>query len=248
MRSPRIAFAGAMYHVTIRCNNREFWFGNDADFALYLQVLQRAKNIYKVAVYAYCLTSNHVHLVVATPKKNNLSRFMQYLNGNFAKAYNQAHGKTGHFWGERFFSTVIESETQLFNTLAYVELNMVRAGVVADPYDWLWSSYRAHVGGETNPVLDRHSLYDALGSSDAERQVAYRAMIVGQMEEKGLGRSGGTEQGTLLTRGLIAGSRAFVEKVLARWRRQAYYRLWEVVEPPDGSGCLIRRLPHSQHR
>ena len=115
MRPPRISFAGGVYHVTIRCNNRKFSFKSDDDFALYIQVLLKAKSKYDVKVYAYCLTRNHVHLLVATPDKDNLSEFMRYLSGNFAKAYNKKHGRSGHFWGERFFSTVIETTTHFFD-------------------------------------------------------------------------------------------------------------------------------------
>ena len=103
MRPPRISFAGGVYHVVIRCNNREYGFKGNDDFALYLRILLEAKNKYPVKIYAYCLTHNHVHLLVATPDKDNLSDFMRHLNGNFAKAYNKRHGRTGHFWGERFF-------------------------------------------------------------------------------------------------------------------------------------------------
>ena len=240
MRVPRISFAGGMYHITTRCNNREFFFASQQDFELYLQTLRRAKEIYKTQVYAYCITSNHVHLVVATPKKKKtLSQFMQYLNGNFAKAYNKAHGKTGHFWGERFFSTVIESETQFFHSLVYVELNMVRAGVVKDPQEWRWSSYRAHAGGESSPILDKHPLYEELGNNDMERQVAYRAMIGCRIEELGL------ERDPVLTRGLIAGSRSFVSKVLQRCRhRHEYYRQCQMFEYGDRGCCLLRPSRH----
>ena len=115
MRPPRISFAGGVYHVTIRCNNRQFGFKGDDDFALYIQILLEAKAKYEVKIYAYCLTHNHVHLLVATLEKDNLSKFMGHLSGNFAKAYNKKHGRTGHFWGERFFSTVIETAPHFFD-------------------------------------------------------------------------------------------------------------------------------------
>ena len=162
MHLPRIAFIGALYHITVRCNNREFFFQEEKDFETYLDILLKTKKIYKVKVHAYCITSNHVHLMLSTPEENTLSSFRQYLNGNYSKAYNKVHCKSGRFWGGRFYSTIIESETQFFNTLVYIELNMARAKAVEEPKDWKWSSYHAHAFGQQDRVLDFHPLYNEM--------------------------------------------------------------------------------------
>jgi len=176
MHPPRIAFIGALYHITARCNNREFFFQEEKDFETYMDILLRSKKIYKAKVHAYCITNNHVHLLVATPEENTISAFMQYLNGNYSKAYNKIHEKTGCFWGGRFYSTIIESETQFFNTLVYIELNMVRARVIENPKYWQWSSYNAHAFGKEDRVLDIHPLYNEIGRDATERQQNYRDM------------------------------------------------------------------------
>ena len=208
MRPHRINFVGGVYHVVTRCNNREFFFQDEADFLDFLKILLRAKKMYQVEIYAYCITSNHVHLLVGTPRKATLSRFMQYVNGNFARSYNRRHGKTGHFWGGRFHSTVIESETQFFNCLLYIEANMVRCGAVKCPADWRWSSFRAHALGEYDEVLDFHDLYLQLGLTPQERQEVYRAMTADRMAEKGLIRQ------PLFSQGVILGSHSFVQNLL----------------------------------
>ena len=205
MRPPRICFAGGVYHVTVRCNNREFLFKDEQDFQMFVKILLIAKGLYQVRIFAYCLTNNHVHLLICTPDKDNLSEFMQYLNGNFAKAYNRRHGKSGRFWGGRFYSTVIESESQFLNVGLYIELNLVRCKAVKDPADWRWSSYNAHAFGKEDPILDFHPLYLLLGDTPEERQEAYRKMVHDCIEEKGLRRE------PVYSTGIILGERSFVD-------------------------------------
>lgn len=235
MHPPRIAFVGALYHITVRCNNQEYFFKEEKDFETYLTVLLRAKKLYKVQVHAYCITSNHVHLLVSTPQENTVSLFMQYLNGNYSKAYNKLHNKTGRFWGGRFYSTIIESETQFFNTLIYIELNMVRAGVVKDPKDWEWSSYNAHAFGKENRVLDFHSLYEDLGQDSLERRENYRKMVYGQMEEKGL------LPNHSVTRGILLGSESFVTSILHIFQgKYSFYSNRKPIACNQDSFCLNR--------
>ena len=218
MRPPRISFAGATYHTSTRCNNQEFLFEGTEDFELFMETLEKAKIKYNVKVNDYNFMNNHVHLVIETVE-DNLSKFMGYVNGQFAKNYNKKHGRTGHFWGERFHSTVIESDTQLFRTLLYVEFNMVRCGVVQNPSDWKWSGYNTHAYGQLNPVLDLHQLYLALGQTPEARQEAYRKMAEGYMEEKGY------KQKQLISKGLIVGSENFVKNIVEKLAQKSkFYR------------------------
>ena len=216
MRPPRISFAGGVYHVVIRCNNREYGFKGNDDFALYLRILLEAKNKYPVKIYAYCLTHNHVHLLVATPDKDNLSDFMRHLNGNFAKAYNKRHGRTGHFWGERFFSTVIETSSQFFKTVAYIELNMLRNKAVDSPEKWRWSSYNAHAYGHEDQVLDFHKMYLDLGQTPQQRQQAYREMIADHIAKQGL------QKDPAISAGIITGSNCFCSGSPRKIRRAPF--------------------------
>ncbi len=211
MRPPRINFTGGVFHVVTRCNNREFFFQRKADFLLYQEILIKAKKKYGTEIYAYCITSNHVHLLVGTPAGPNLSEFMQYVNGNYAKNYNRAHKRTGRFWEGRFHSTIIESETQLLNTQIYIELNMTRNRVCRNPIDWPWSSHRAHVTGEHNPILDYHPLYLELGDSLEECQNIYHNIVNERIREKGF------DQQPAISRGIIYGSESFVQNLLEKY-------------------------------
>ena len=238
MRPPRISFVGGLYHVTVRCNNREYFFKEDSDFSLFLQILAVAKAIYHVRVYAYCLTSNHVHLLLGTPDKANLSQFMQYLNGNFAKAYNRKYGKTGRFWGGRFYSTVMESESQFFNTVLYIEFNMVRNGVVNEPSLWRWSSFHAHAHGHENPTLDFHSLYLALGDSPEARQRAYRQIVQEQMRQKGYTRE------STFSMGVIVGTEHFIQALLDKYGDLIpFYRQRKIYPFDEGKNSYSLRHP-----
>lgn len=220
MRPPRITFVGGLYHVSTRCNNREFYFQEDYDFELFLDNLGKAKEEYGALIYAYCLTSNHFHMIIQTPDEDNLSDFMREVNGNFAQAYNRKHRKCGRFWQQRFHSTIIDSETQLLNTLFYIDLQMVRCGVVDDPKDWKWGSYQSYAYGEINPLVDLHPLYLEFADSAEKRQYAYRSMIAERIQEKGLG----LQQNPLVSKGIVIGSFGFVKRVISEYAKHAYYQ------------------------
>jgi len=234
MRSPRISFIGGVYHVVSRCNNREFLFKDDYDFLTFLQILLIAKVTYNVEVYAYCLTHNHYHLIIGTPYEDNLSAFMQYVNGNFAKAYNKRHGRTGRFWGGRFYSTVIESEEQFYKTLYYIELNMTRNGATIHPDDWKFSSYRAHANGKKDPIVDFHPLYIALSDDPKQRQRIYRDMIENYMLDKGMVKQPD------LTRGLILGTPEFVQEILTEKVKDVpFYQKRKIYFCDDNKSCSL---------
>jgi len=215
LRPPRISFKGGVYHVTVRCNNREFHFKDESDFYLYLLYLEKARIKYEVEIHAYCLTHNHVHLVLGTSKNENLSIFMQYLNGEFAKAYNRKYKRSGHFWGSRFHSTVIESETQLLNTTIYVERNMVVNGHVSSPEDWLFSSFNQHTRGIGPIDINFHETYLELGKNKAERQKNYRVLM-----QESLMKNSFVEH---LPELIVCGSEEFVESTI-REHYHPYYK------------------------
>ena len=144
-RPLRIQFPGAVYHVTARGNRREEIFTDDADRHRLLAVLGAAVDRFDACVLAYCLMGNHYHLVLQT-RQPNLSRFMRHLNGVYTQAFNRRHVRVGHVFQGRFNAIVVDSESYLLTLCRYVELNPVRAGIVAQPANWTWSSHRAHIG------------------------------------------------------------------------------------------------------
>ncbi|WP_372366007.1 transposase [Candidatus Uabimicrobium sp. HlEnr_7] len=96
-------------------NNRQYFFNDNEDFDLYLTMLNKARDKYGVCIHGFCMTNNHIHLILGTLENKNLSLFMQYSQGYFTKAYNKKYKKTGHFWRGRCHSTIIESEEYYMN-------------------------------------------------------------------------------------------------------------------------------------
>ena len=146
-RPLRIEFPGAVYHVTSRGDRQESIFDSDADRQLFLEIIDQALARLDAEVLAFCLMGNHYHFVLRT-RQPNLSRLMRHINGQYTQAYNRRHGVSGHLFQGRFHAVLVDSDRHLIAVCRYVELNPVRAGLVAKPVDWRWSSYRAHIGME----------------------------------------------------------------------------------------------------
>ena len=144
-RPLRLEFAGALYHITSRGNRREDIYEDDADREAFLSVLERVCDTYNWVCHAYCLMSNHYHLLIETPDAN-LSRGMRQLNGVYTQAFNRAHGRVGHVFQGRYKAILVEKESYLLELSRYIVLNPVRAGMVRSARDWRWSSYRATAG------------------------------------------------------------------------------------------------------
>jgi putative transposase len=144
-RPLRIEFAGGLYHVTARGNGRQPIFADDADRERFLTVLTRVAGRYRLLCHAYCLMGNHYHLLLETPDAN-LSRAMRQLNGVYSQAFNRRHERPGHVLEGRFHAQVVDRDAYLREVCRYIVLNPVRAGLVAHPREWPWSSYRATAG------------------------------------------------------------------------------------------------------
>jgi putative transposase len=133
------------------------------DYRTFLALLARRERRHNWRIYAWCLMTNHYHLVVGTPD-GGLSAGMCELNGGFAQWWNKRRGLEDHLFGKRFGSKTIKSDEQLVETCRYVALNPVRAGMRAHPEEWSWSSYPASAGYEKAPpylaLSDLLSLFD----------------------------------------------------------------------------------------
>ena len=146
-RPLRLEFSGALYHVTARGNERrDIFLGNqDDDRIALLQTLGQVCERFQWLIHAYCLMTNHYHLLVETPDAN-LSKGMRQLNGVYTQYVNRTHGRVGHLFQGRYKAILVDKESYLLELARYVVLNPVRAHIVARPEDWPWSSYRAMVG------------------------------------------------------------------------------------------------------
>ncbi len=144
-RPIRLEYAGALYHVTSRGDRREDIYADDCDRTAWVAVLAHTCERFRWRVHAYCLMSNHYHVLVETPE-GNLSAGMRHLNGVYTQQANRRHRRVGHVFQGRYKAVLVDDEAYLLEVARYVVLNPVRAGMVADAADWPWSSYRATAG------------------------------------------------------------------------------------------------------
>ena len=137
-RRRRALLDRSCYHITHRCHDRKFLFKFKYERQNYIKRLRFAADKYKICILNYMITSNHTHLLIWTKDSKQIPLFMQYLEGEQGQKYNMKHkGRNGAFWSDRYHSTLIEDGSHLANCLFYIDMNMVRAGVVRHPKDWL---------------------------------------------------------------------------------------------------------------
>ncbi len=134
---------------------------------------------FPITVFAYCITSNHTHVLVRSESDTAVSQWMQQLEGEFAQSYNRRKHRSGAFWADRYHCTMIEEGPHLWNCMVYIDLNMVRAGVVAHPAQWPWCSYSEWMGQRRRyGVVDRKECLRVLGGASlAEFRANYDALI-----------------------------------------------------------------------
>ena len=144
-RPIRIEFSGALYHVTSRGDRRESIYEDDSDRECFLEICKQVVENFNWICHAYCLMTNHFHLVIETPD-GNLSKGMRQLNGVFTQTSNRRHRRSGHLFQGRYKAVLVDADAYLLVLTRYVVLNPVRAGMVAHPGEWSWSSYLTMTG------------------------------------------------------------------------------------------------------
>jgi REP element-mobilizing transposase RayT len=176
-RPLRIEFAGALYHITARGNARQDIYLTDDDCHQFLEILQCACDRYQWLCHAYCLMSNHYHLLIET-QAPTLSKGMKYINGTYTQAFNRGHNRVGHVFQGRFKGILIDKDSYLLELARYIVLNPVRARMVRTAEDWLWSSYRATAGqAKAHALLTTDWVLGNFGRKRKIAQEKYRAFV-----------------------------------------------------------------------
>lgn len=182
-RQPRFDFAGIPQHVVQRGNNRLPCFLDDEDRQRYLQCLRQGLARFDCQLHAYVLMSNHVHLLLTPQATGAVSRLMHTFARNYTGLFNGRHGRTGTLWEGRFKACLVDSGRYFLACTRYIELNPVRAWMVARPADYPWSSHGANAGYREDPLLVQHPEYLALGADAHARAAAYRAIVEEGVED-----------------------------------------------------------------
>jgi len=176
-RPLRIEYPGAVYHVTSRGNEKKPVFKDDADRENFLNTLQHVNKRYNWICHAYCLMTNHYHLLIETPD-GNLSIGMRQLNGVYTQLFNKWHGRTGHLFQGRYKAILIQKDSHLLEVSRYVVLNPVRAKMIEKPEEWKWSSYLATAGkAKPHPSLTTDWVLGQFSRKHGKAEQEYRKFV-----------------------------------------------------------------------
>lgn len=182
-RLQRISPLGIPQHIIQRGNNRQVCFACEQDMAFYASLLDEYSKKFSVAVHAWAFMTNHVHLLATPLETNGISHMMQAVGRRYVRYFNWTYRRSGTLWEGRFKSSLVQSEMYLLQCQRYIELNPVRAGMVSDPADYVWSSYQCHALGTIINMSTPHDEYLHLGDTESARQAAYRALFSSHVDE-----------------------------------------------------------------
>ncbi len=181
-RRARLALPNVPLHIIQRGNNRQACFYADQDYRFYLDWLREHADKIGCRVHAYVLMTNHVHLLISAERPDAPGALMKALGQRYVQYVNRTYRRSGTLWEGRFRSCLTQEEGYLLACQRYIELNPVRANMVAHPAEYRWSSYRANAQGEPDALLKPHALYRTLGKDAASREAAYRELFRYQLE------------------------------------------------------------------
>jgi putative transposase len=176
-RLPRLTVPGYPHHIIQRGNNRQAIFSSNADYETLLGMLDEHSRQSKVAIHAYVLMSNHFHLLATPETSEAIPQMMQAVGRRYVRHFNQRQARSGTLWEGRYRSTLIQTERYLLACMAYIDLNPVRAGLVAEPGEYPWSSYAHYVGRRHDKLVSPHPLYWELGNTPFSREAAYAELV-----------------------------------------------------------------------
>lgn len=233
-RLPRLTLAGYPHHVIQRGNNRQAIFASTLDYKRLLDLLDENARKFGVAVHAYVLMSNHFHLLLTPQTSDGLPQMMQAVGRRYVRYFNDAQKRSGTLWEGRYKSTVIQTERYLLACMAYIDLNPVRAGLVAQARDYPWSSHGHFIGQCSDKLLTPHPMIWELGNTPFAREAAYAEMVrsgISPAQQAGLTDSA--------LRGWALGEADFVADLQKRTERR-------VAKGAAGRPFSVQRNPKTQ--
>lgn len=208
-RALRIEYEGAVYHVTVRGNERRKIFFSKRDYEKFKEYLGEAKEKYRFLLHAYVLMTNHYHLIIETPEKN-LSKIMHYLNSSYTTYTNIKRKRSGHLFQGRYKSIVVDKDSYLLELSRYLHLNPVRAHMVQKPEEYPYSSYKSFTSGNSESIVTVVTVLGMLSKSEQRAREGYRNFI-----ESALGEEPESPMKKVYG-GMLLGSEGFIRDVLSR--------------------------------
>jgi putative transposase len=213
-RLPRFFAPGLPLHIVQRGNGRGLIFRSPTDFEFFRDCLGFAARRHAVAIHAYVLMTNHMHLLATPSDAGGVPKMMQSVGRVYVPYFNQAYGRTGGLWEGRYKATVVEDDRYFITCMRYIELNPVRAQMVEHADQYRWSSHLANACGVPDPLIRSHPTYDELAATPEARRAAYRGMFGVPITEAELDSIRDATQ-----HAWALGSMAFCREVTASGRR-----------------------------
>lgn len=240
---PRVArekCGNSIYHICVRGNNKQDIFLDNEDREEYLKRVRNYEERYKMQIYAYCLMTNHVHLLIYD-NNQDISKFMQGLSLSYVIYFNKKYGRTGHLFQDRFTSVMIKNDMQLIYVSKYIHLNPVRANIVNKARDYKWSSYSAYeVGRDRNNIVDCTFLLGYFGVNVRESRFLYKKYINNTVSEEMEEEIATTEEeGILINRKRVG---------LAIVTQEKIYEVLKVLWNKDIQKLIYKKNPQDRHK
>ena len=214
-RLPRLIIPHLPHYVIQRSSNRQPVFQDSSDYTQFLAWLKTGAKMFKVAIHAYVLLPDQLHLLATPGDATGLGQLMQWLGRYYVPYFNQKYGREGALWQGRYKTSVIDAEHFFLLSCHYLEMVPVQAGLAAQPRDYPWSSHAYHAGLQPDPIVTDHALYWALGNTPFDREASYLRLV-----EQGMGSSQVKVLEQAVLKGWPLGSDAFKQALELKMKRQ----------------------------
>jgi len=214
-RQPRLVLPDQPHHVLQRGNDNQPIFRDDDDHRRFLDFLRESAKFYRVAIHAYVLMPNHVHLLATPADEDGLAAMMQKVGRLYVPWFNNKYGRSGTLFQGRFRTSVIDASAHFLACVRYIELNPQRNQLAFDPLEYPWSSYAHHAGVRPDPLITDHAKYWELGNTPFQREAAYI-----ELAQQGMSGQELDAINAAVLKGAPLGSHAFMLELERKTKRQ----------------------------
>lgn len=214
-RQPRLVLPDQPHHVLQRGNDNQPIFRDDDDHRRFLEFLRESAKFYRVAIHAYVLMPNHVHLLATPADEDGLAAMMQKVGRLYVPWFNNKYGRSGTLFQGRFRTSVIDANAYFLACVRYIELNPQRNQLAFDPLEYPWSSYAHHAGVRPDPLITDHAKYWELGNTPFQREAAYI-----ELAQQGMSGQELEAINAAVLKGAPLGSHAFMLELERKTKRQ----------------------------
>ena len=220
-RAKRFYIPGCVWHITHRCHKQEFLLKFARDRDRWVELLFRVKKRYGLEILNYIVTSNHIHLLVSdNGNRDTIPRSIQVVAGQTAQEYNMRKKRKGAYWEDRYHATAVQADSHFIKCLVYIDMNMVRTGVVSHPSEWRWSGYNEIQNPKRRyAIINYRRLIDLLGIESQDLLIESHGQWVEEtLKENQLAREEKWSQS------IAVGNKEYVEKIKDQLGIRAIHR------------------------